>query len=85
MGDDDEQVAGYDVAVFGRVTLLVTPDRRKAWAVCQKGWDDDGCADWPAAMAHLDQYGLADAEVDHRTDWYAHLDGSDTFILRVEP
>lgn len=77
--------ADYDAAAFGRITLIVAPDRRQAWALCRAGWDDDGCADWAAVAAYLDRYGLADVRVDPRTDWYLHPDGSDTFILRRAP
>lgn len=78
-------IAEYDVAAFGRVTIIVAPDREQAWALCQNGWDDDGVPDWAAATAYLEQYGLADVRVDPRTDWYLHPDGSDTFILRQNP
>lgn len=84
VGGENKQVAGFDVAVFGRVTLLVASDQRRAWAMCQQGWDDDECPDWAAAVSYLDQYGLADVTVDHRTDWRPHSDGGDTFILRTE-
>lgn len=82
MDDEDRPVGAYDVAAFGRVTVLVAPDRQRAWALCQPGWDDDGCGDWAAATHYLDRYGLGDVQVDPRTDWHFHPDGSDTFVLR---
>lgn len=82
MAGDDESTSDYDFVVFGRVTILVAPSRQYAVALCQPGWDEDRCPDWAEAMRFLDQYGLADAEVNHLTDWTPHPDGSDTFIIR---
>lgn len=77
-------VTEYDAAAFGRITVIVAPDRRHAWALCQEGWDDDACSDWATATTYLERYGLADVRVDPRTDWFLHPDGSDTFILRKD-